>query len=158
TPLSFSSSITGKTAKRCGFWPTSTPPSSTPRCSPRKKRDCERSWTCRVSIASCTRRTVQRRPPARPGRERPNPRQIGDRMEIQQPTTERMIRTPEVFRQNMVNSLYYSRGANAQSASPYDIYMALSRTVRNHLVDRFRRTVDMRYAVNPRFVYYLSAE
>jgi len=79
-------------------------------------------------------------------------------MEIQQPTTERMIRTPEVFRQNMVNSLYYSRGANAQSASPYDIYMALSRTVRNHLVDRFRRTVDMRYAVNPRFVYYLSAE
>ena len=30
--------------------------------------------------------------------------------------------------------------------------------MRNHLVERFRRTVDMRYAVNPRFVYYLSAE
>ena len=32
------------------------------------------------------------------------------------------------------------------------------RQVRNHLVERFRRTVDMRYAVNPRMVYYLSAE
>jgi starch phosphorylase len=79
-------------------------------------------------------------------------------MEIPQPTAERTGRTPEAFRQNIVNNLYYSRGANVQSASPYDIYMALSRTVRNHLVERFRRTVDMRYAVNPRMVYYLSAE
>ncbi len=79
-------------------------------------------------------------------------------MEIQQPTTEGTGRTPEAFRQNIVNSLYYERGANVQSASDYDIYMALSRTIRNHLVERFRRTVDMRYAVNPRFVYYLSAE
>jgi len=79
-------------------------------------------------------------------------------MESHQPTAERTGRTPEAFRQNIVNSLYYSRGANVQSASPYDIYMALSRTVRNHLVERFRRTVDMRYAVNPRMVYYLSAE
>ena len=79
-------------------------------------------------------------------------------MEIPQPTVERTGRTPEAFRQNIVNNLYYSRGANVQSASPYDIYMALSRTVRNHLVERFRRTVDMRYAVNPRMVYYLSAE
>ncbi len=79
-------------------------------------------------------------------------------METQQPTTERTGRTPEAFRQYMVDNLYYARGANLQSASDYDMYMALSRTVRNHLVDRFRRTVDMRYAVNPRFVYYLSAE
>ena len=79
-------------------------------------------------------------------------------MEIQQPTTERTDRTPEAFRQYMVDNLYYARGANVQSASDYDMYMALSRTVRNHLVERFRRTVDMRYAVNPRFVYYLSAE
>ncbi len=79
-------------------------------------------------------------------------------MEIPHPTSEHTGRTPEAFRQNIVNNLYYSRGANVQSASTYDIYMALSRTVRNHLVERFRRTVDMRYAVNPRFVYYLSAE
>ncbi|WP_374686721.1 glycogen/starch/alpha-glucan phosphorylase [Promineifilum sp.] len=79
-------------------------------------------------------------------------------MDIQRPTTERTDRTPEAFRQYLVNNLYYARGANVQSASAYDVYMALSRTVRNHLVDRFRKTVDMRYAVNPRFVYYLSAE
>ena len=52
-------------------------------------------------------------------------------MEIQHPTTDRTGRTPEAFRQNIVNNLYYSRGANVQSASNYDIYMALSRTVRN---------------------------
>ena len=74
------------------------------------------------------------------------------------PTTDRTSRSPEAFRQNIVDNLYYSRGANVQSASDYDIYMALSRSVRNHLVERYRRTVDMRYAVNPRFVYYLSAE
>ncbi len=79
-------------------------------------------------------------------------------MEIQQPTAERVVRSPEVLRQNMVDNLYYSRGANVQSASNYDIYMALARSVRNHLVQRYRRTVDMRYATNPRFVYYLSAE
>jgi len=79
-------------------------------------------------------------------------------MEIQHPTTERTGRTPEAFRQNIVDNLYYSRGSNAQSAGQYDVYMALAHTVRNHLVERFRRTVDMRYAVNPRFVYYLSAE
>ena len=79
-------------------------------------------------------------------------------MEIQHPTTEPTGRTPEAFRQSIVDNLYYARGSNAQSAGQYDVYMALAQTVRNHLVERFRRTVDMRYAVNPRFVYYLSAE
>jgi glycogen phosphorylase len=79
-------------------------------------------------------------------------------MDTQQPALNRTVRTPEAFRQNIVNNLYYSRGANVQSASRYDLYMALSRTVRNYLIDRFRRTVDLRYATNPRFVYYLSAE
>ncbi len=74
------------------------------------------------------------------------------------PNKRRIDRTPEAFRQNMVNNMYYSRGANVQSASDYDAYMALSRTVRNHLIDRYRHTVDLRYAENPRFVYYLSAE
>jgi starch phosphorylase len=78
-------------------------------------------------------------------------------MEIK-PNKHRTDRTPEAFLQTMVNNMYYSRGANVQSASSYDAYMALSRTVRNHLVERYRRTVDMRYATNPRFVYYLSAE
>lgn len=72
--------------------------------------------------------------------------------------SDRLAHTPEAFSQAMINNLYYARGANIQSASHYDGYMALSRTVRNHLIDRFRRTVDMRYATNPKFVYYLSAE
>ncbi|MEZ4517302.1 MAG: glycogen/starch/alpha-glucan phosphorylase [Chloroflexota bacterium] len=77
----------------------------------------------------------------------------------QQPLpSDRILRTPEAFRQAIINNMYYSRGANIQSASHYDGYMALSRTVRNHLIDRFRKTVDMRYATNPKFVYYLSAE
>ncbi|MFO7663133.1 MAG: glycogen/starch/alpha-glucan phosphorylase [Chloroflexota bacterium] len=79
-------------------------------------------------------------------------------MDTQLSALNRTVRTPEAFRQNIVNNLYYSRGANVQSASRYDLYMALSRTVRNYLIDRFRRTVDLRYATNPRFVYYLSAE
>ncbi len=62
------------------------------------------------------------------------------------------------FRQEMLDNLYYSRGANVQSASHYDVYMALASTVRNELVDRYRRTVDQRYAQNVKFVYYLSAE
>jgi starch phosphorylase len=72
--------------------------------------------------------------------------------------SDRILRTPEQFQQAIINSLYYARGANIQSASHYDGYMALSRTVRNYLIDRFRKTVDMRYATNPKFVYYLSAE
>ena len=79
-------------------------------------------------------------------------------MEIPRPIVHSAARTPEAFRQSIVDSLYYARGANVQSASRYDLYMGLARTVRNHLVERYRRTVDTRYAVNPRFVYYLSAE
>lgn len=79
-------------------------------------------------------------------------------METRNPSHERLERTPEAFLQNMVDSLYYSRGANARSATDYDYYMVFSRTVRNYLIERYRRTVDMRYEVNPRFVYYLSAE
>ena len=72
--------------------------------------------------------------------------------------SDRIMRTPEQFQQAIINSLYYARGSNIQSASHYDGYMALSRTVRDHLIDRWRKTVDMRYATNPKFVYYLSAE
>lgn len=79
-------------------------------------------------------------------------------METRQPTHSRTDRTPEAFLQNIIDNLYYSRGANVQSANGYDFYMALSRTVRDHIMDRFRRTIDTTYAENPRLVYYLSAE
>ncbi|MBP9500609.1 MAG: glycogen/starch/alpha-glucan phosphorylase [Candidatus Promineofilum sp.] len=79
-------------------------------------------------------------------------------MKLLGPSQKRLERTPEAFRQNMADALYYSRGTNAQSAGDYDIYMTVARTVRNFLIERYRRTVDMRYADNPKFVYYLSAE
>ncbi len=64
----------------------------------------------------------------------------------------------EVFKQSFENNLYYSRGQAVQSASVHDRYMALSYTVRDYLIDRWRKTVDTYYQTNPKFVYYLSAE
>ena len=37
-------------------------------------------------------------------------------------------------------------------------YLAFAYTVRDHLIDRWRRTSDAQYEANPKFVYYLSAE
>ena len=36
--------------------------------------------------------------------------------------------------------------------------MALCYTVRDYLIDRWRKTTEAHYAANPKFVYYLSAE
>ena len=66
--------------------------------------------------------------------------------------------TVEAFQNQLEDNLYYSRGAAVQSASPVDVYLALSRTVRDHLIDRWRRTTEAHFAANPKFVYYLSAE
>ena len=56
------------------------------------------------------------------------------------------------------DNLYYSRGSAIYSASEHDILTALSLTVRDHLIDRWRRTTDAQFNTNPKFVYYLSAE
>jgi starch phosphorylase len=62
------------------------------------------------------------------------------------------------FKQALEDNLYYTRGTTIQSASPNDIYMALAYTVRDHLIDNWRKTTQAIYQANPRFVYYLSAE
>ena len=62
------------------------------------------------------------------------------------------------FLRNLEDNLYYSRGAAVQSASTVDLYLALSRTVRDHLIARWRKTTEAHYKANPKFVYYLSAE
>jgi glycogen phosphorylase len=64
----------------------------------------------------------------------------------------------ENFKQALLDNLYYSLGQAIQSADVNDIYKALSYTVRDHLMQRWRATSDAYYAANPRFVYYLSAE
>ena len=66
--------------------------------------------------------------------------------------------TVEAFRRALRDNLYYTRGSSIQSASKYDIYMALAFTVRDYLMDRWRKTANTYYSSNPKFVYYLSAE
>ncbi len=66
--------------------------------------------------------------------------------------------TVEAFRQTLVDNLYYERGASVQSASAHDAHIALASTVRDHLIDRWRKTANAHYETNPKFVYYLSAE
>ncbi len=62
------------------------------------------------------------------------------------------------FRRAVENNLYYARGQAVQTASLHDAYTALAYTVRDHLMDRFRKTADAVFESNPKFVYYLSAE
>ncbi len=67
-------------------------------------------------------------------------------------------RTVEAFKKGMLDNLYFSRGTAVQSASLHDAYMALATTVRDHLIEDWRKTTEADYELNPRFVYYLSAE
>ncbi len=62
------------------------------------------------------------------------------------------------FEAGVVRHLYHTRGSPLQSASRQDVYIALAFAVRDHLVDRWRRTTEAQYEANPKFVYYLSAE
>ncbi len=62
------------------------------------------------------------------------------------------------FRQALTDNMGYMQGAGLQTASVIDRYMTLSYTVRERLVDRWRRTVDTYFQGRPKFVYYLSAE
>jgi glycogen phosphorylase len=64
----------------------------------------------------------------------------------------------EEFRRTLESNLYYRMGQDARTASPYDFYRALSYTVRDLLVGRWRKTLEARAAANPKYVYYLSAE
>ncbi|MCU0961628.1 MAG: glycogen/starch/alpha-glucan phosphorylase [Pirellulaceae bacterium] len=66
--------------------------------------------------------------------------------------------TPEAFEQLVIDNLYHTHGQAMQSASHHDVYMALAYTVRDYLIDRWRRTTEAHFAANPKFVYYLSAE
>lgn len=56
------------------------------------------------------------------------------------------------------DSLGYMVGSRMQSASDVDWYLSLAYTIRDRLVDRWRRTTEAYYSTNPKFVYYLSAE
>ncbi len=72
--------------------------------------------------------------------------------------SERTAKTVEEFQQLLFDNLYHTHGQAVQSASRHDGYTTLSYTVRDQLVDRWRRTTEAHYRANPKFVYYLSAE
>jgi starch phosphorylase len=76
----------------------------------------------------------------------------------QHPAPGPLERTVDAFERRLIDNLYYSHGQALQTASLDDAYMALSYTVRDYLVDRWRSTTEAHFAANPKFVYYLSAE
>ena len=57
--------------------------------------------------------------------------------------------TVEAFQRALRDNLYYTRGSSIQSASKYDLYMALAYTVRDYLMDRWRKTANTYYTSNP---------
>jgi starch phosphorylase len=67
-------------------------------------------------------------------------------------------RDADSFEDLLIDNLYHSRGQAIQTASMQDAHAALAYTVRDYLIDRWRRTTEARYEANPKFVYYLSAE
>jgi starch phosphorylase len=70
----------------------------------------------------------------------------------------RTIPTVAAFKKALIDNLYYERGQAAYSASQMNVYMALALTVRDHLMDRWRSSIDAYVKTTPKFVYYLSAE
>ena len=75
-----------------------------------------------------------------------------------QATSGRGEQTVESFKRALVDNLYYGLGQGAYTASKFDVYQALALTVRDNLMDRFRKTVDDFVHQTPKFLYYLSAE
>ncbi len=75
-------------------------------------------------------------------------------------TPARTVPTPNVdgFRRALDDSMGYMVGTRMPSASDGDWYLSLAYTIRDRLVDRWRRTSETYYEANPRFVYFLSAE
>ena len=66
--------------------------------------------------------------------------------------------TVELFKKALVDNLYHLRGQGAYTASSNDIYNALAYTIRDVLIERWRKTIDTYVEERPKFVYYLSAE
>jgi starch phosphorylase len=71
---------------------------------------------------------------------------------------EKLQKTVEEFKTDLLRNLYRVRGAAMQSASINDMYNALAYTVRDYLVDNFQIASEVQFQQNPKFVYYLSAE
>ena len=65
---------------------------------------------------------------------------------------------PEAFAQEFLRRLLYGQGVDLQRATPNDCYMALARTVRQALMERWIETLNRQLSRQAKFVSYLSAE
>ena len=70
----------------------------------------------------------------------------------------KMEATVEAFQQRLVDNLWHIHGQAIQTADKHDAYMTLCYTVRDHLIERWRKTVEAQYEANPKSMCYLSAE
>jgi len=75
-----------------------------------------------------------------------------------EPLRRRTAKSVEEFKDLLVDNLYFTHGQALQTATPTDAYLALCYTVRDHLMERYRKTTQADYRTNPKFVYYLSME
>jgi glycogen phosphorylase len=66
--------------------------------------------------------------------------------------------TVEGFKRALVDNMYFIRGQGAYTAGKNDLYTALAYTIRDILIERWRKTIDTFVKKKPKFVYYLSAE
>jgi starch phosphorylase len=65
---------------------------------------------------------------------------------------------PETLERAVLDHLYYTRSKDEGSATPYDVYAAMSHAVRDRLVHRWIRTQRTYYKQDVKRAYYLSAE
>lgn len=73
-------------------------------------------------------------------------------------SSEKIEATVKAFRARLVDNLWHIHGQAFQSADKHDAYMTLCYTVRDHLIERWRKTVEAQYQANPKTICYLSAE
>ena len=66
--------------------------------------------------------------------------------------------SPMALKRAFLDHLLYTRSKTPRSATPLDVYFALAYTVRDRLVRPWLQTQRHYHKVNPKRVYYLSAE
>ncbi len=71
---------------------------------------------------------------------------------------ERTGMTEEMLVASVIDHLRYSFAKNKRTATPDDIYLAMSLAIRDRLIHRWMKTMKRYYQTDAKRVYYLSAE
>lgn len=74
------------------------------------------------------------------------------------PSEEKLDASTESLRSSFIKHLHYTLGKDESAATPRDFYLALSHTVRDHMMERWITTQRAYKKQNPKQVYYLSLE